>query len=77
MLALQYALPLLSLMLLLSAGMVLLGRAVPAINLMEFGFALRVLLALGALALFLVEGTPFLLQTFRALLDGAAAMFPV
>ena len=31
----------------------LLGRAVPAINLMEFGFAARVLVALGALTLFL------------------------
>lgn len=75
-LALQYCLPILGLMLLLSCGMVLLGRAVPAINLMEFGFALRVLVALGALALFLGEGAPFLIQTFRAVLDGAAAMFP-
>lgn len=76
-LAVQYSLPLLGLMFLLSVGMVLLGRAVPAINLMEFGFALRVLLALGAMALFLVEGTPFLLQTFAALFDAARAMFPV
>ena len=53
------------------------NRAVPSINLMEFGFALRVLVALGALALFLGEGTPFLLQSFRGILDRAAAMFPV
>jgi flagellar biosynthetic protein FliR len=76
-LALQYAFPILGMMLLLSVGMVLLGRAVPSINLMEFGFALRVLVALGALAVFLGEGAPFLVQTFRGLLDGAAAMFPV
>ncbi len=76
-LALQYSLPILGLMLLLSVAMVLLGRAVPAINLMEFGFALRVLLALGALAFLLAEGTPFLLSTFGAMFDGARAMFPV
>ena len=75
--AVRYSFPVLGLMLLLSVGMVLLGRAVPAINLMEFGFALRVLLALLAMALFLVEGTPFLLQTFGGMLDGARAMFPV
>ncbi|MEO6594116.1 MAG: flagellar biosynthetic protein FliR [Planctomycetota bacterium] len=77
LLAVQYSLPLLGIMLLLSVGMVLLGRAVPAINLMEFVFALRVLLALGVLSFLIVEGTPFLLQTFRGLLDGAGAMFPV
>ncbi|HEX5053666.1 MAG TPA: flagellar biosynthetic protein FliR [Planctomycetota bacterium] len=74
--AVQYSFPLLGIMLLLSVGMVLLGRAVPAINLMEFVFALRVLLALGALSFLIVEGTPFLLQTFHGLLDGARAMFP-
>jgi flagellar biosynthetic protein FliR len=77
MIAVQYALPLLALMFLLSIGMVLLGRAVPAINLLDFGFALRVLAALFVLALFIVEGTPFLLQTFHALLDGTRDMFPV
>jgi flagellar biosynthetic protein FliR len=67
--------PILGLMLLLSVGMVLLGRAVPNINLMEFGFALRVLLAIGAMAYFLGEGTPFLLQTFRSVLEQSAPMF--
>jgi flagellar biosynthetic protein FliR len=76
-LAVQYCFPILGLMLLLSVGMVLLGRAVPQINLQEFGFALRVLLALGAMAWFLVEGAPFLLHTFHAILDGARDMFPV
>ena len=75
--ALQYSLPMLGMMFLLSVGMVLLGRAVPAINLMEFGFALRVLLALGVMALFLTKGTPFLLDAFHALLDQAREMFPV
>jgi flagellar biosynthetic protein FliR len=76
-LAVQYAFPVLGLMLLLSVATVLIGRAVPSINLMEFGFALRVLLALGAMAWLVVGGAPFLLQTFRALLDGALAMFPI
>jgi flagellar biosynthesis protein FliR len=75
-LALHYAFPVLGIMLLLSAGLVLLGRAVPHINLMEFGFAARVLVALGVLTLFVGEGTPFLLQAFRGILDVAAAMFP-
>lgn len=74
--ALQYTFPVLGIMLLLSVAMVLLGRAVPHLNLMEFGFALRVLLALGVLVLFLGEGTPFLVQFFRDVLDRAAAMFP-
>lgn len=75
-LAVQYALPVLGVMFLLSVGMVLLGRAVPAINLMEFGFALRVLAALAVMAFFLVEGSPFLIQTFSSLLQRAANMFP-
>lgn len=74
-LAVQYAFPVLGVMMLLSVGMVLLGRAVPAINLMEFGFALKVLLGLSALTWFLVSSAPFLLQTFTGLLDGARAMF--
>jgi flagellar biosynthesis protein FliR len=76
-LGVQYCLPILGMMLLLSVGMVLLGRAVPQINLMEFGFALRVLLGLGAMAWFLVEGSPFLIHTFHAILDGARDMFPI
>ena len=75
--ALQYSFPILGTMLLVSTGLVLLGRAVPAINLMEFAFALRILIALGALTLFLGEGAPFLIQTFEAILAEARAMFPV
>lgn len=74
--ALQYSFPILGIMLLLSVGMVLLGRAVPAINLMEFGFALRVLVALAVSAFFIVEGTPFLLHVFGVFLDTARDMFP-
>ena len=74
-LAVQYGMPVLGLMLLLSTGTVLIGRAVPAINLQEFAFAARVLLALGVMPMLLGTGAPFLLQTFRSIFDGAAAMF--
>lgn len=76
-LALQYSFPVLGSMLLLSVAMVLLGRAVPAINMQEFGFALRVLLALAALAWLLREAAPFLATVFENLFEGARAMFPV
>jgi flagellar biosynthetic protein FliR len=74
-LAVQYGFPILGLMLLLSVGMVLLGRAVPAINLMEFGFALRVVVALGLMVLFLAEGSPFLVEAFRGILAAAGGLF--
>ena len=74
-LAVQYAFPVIAVMLLLSVGMVLLGRAVPAINLMEFGFALRVVAALGLMVLFLAQGAPFLVEAFRGILAGAGALF--
>jgi flagellar biosynthetic protein FliR len=74
--AVSYAFPVLGVMLLLTVGMVLLGRAVPQINLMEFGYAARVLVALAAAAWFLADGTPFLVSSFQDFLDGARAMFP-
>ena len=37
--------------------------------------ALRVLLAIGAMAYFLGEATPFLVQTFRSVLEQSARMF--
>lgn len=75
--AVQYAFPVLGVMLLVTVGLVLLGRAVPAINLMEFSFAARILLALLASAWFLAEGNPFLLRSFDQLLHSAARLFPV
>ena len=76
-LAVQYSFPVLGTMLLVSTGLVLLGRAVPAINLMEFGFALRVLLAMAGMALFLSESAPFLVNVFHSILATASGMFPV
>ncbi|HLQ36746.1 MAG TPA: flagellar biosynthetic protein FliR [Planctomycetota bacterium] len=77
LLALQYAFPVLGVMLLLTTALVLLGRAVPNINLMEFGYAARVLLALLAGAYFLAQGSPFLVRSFAGLLGSTRAMFPV
>lgn len=74
--ALQYAFPVLALMLLLTVGLVLLGRAVPHINLMEFAFTARVLVALLAASYFLVNGAPFLLRAMTGMLDAARGMFP-
>ncbi len=74
-LAVQYAFPTMGIMLLLSVAMVVLGRAVPSINLMEFGFALRVVVALATMAFFVVEGAPFLIHCFRGILDRSAEMF--
>ena len=76
-LALRYSFPIIGTMMLVSTGLVLLGRAVPAINLMEFGFALRIVIAMGAVTLFIGEGAPFLIQVFEAILEQARAMFPV
>jgi flagellar biosynthetic protein FliR len=75
--ALQYAFPVLAVMLLLTVALVLFGRAVPHVNLMEFGFTARVLVGLGAAVWFLSAGTPFLLRAFGSLLDGVRAMFPL
>jgi len=75
-LAIHYSFPIIGTMMLISTGMVLLGRAVPAINLMEFGFALRIVAALGALTLYLGEGAPFLINMFESVIERVYAMFP-
>jgi flagellar biosynthetic protein FliR len=75
--ALQYAFPLLAVMLLLTVGLVLFGRAVPNVNLMEFSFTIRVLVAMIAAIYFLSAGTPFLERTFESFLVTTRSMFPV
>ncbi|MGE3173709.1 MAG: flagellar biosynthetic protein FliR [Planctomycetota bacterium] len=74
--AVQYAFPVLSVMMLLTLGLVLFGRAVPHVNLMEFSFIARVLTALGAASYFMSSGTPFLQGAFADILVGVRAMFP-
>lgn len=65
---LQYAIPIFGVMILLTVTLVVLARAVQNINLMEFSFGLRILLAFAASIYFLVEGEPFLRFVFDQLL---------
>ena len=74
--ALQYAFPVLAVMMLLTVGLVLFGRAVPNVNLMEFSFTVRVLVALVAAIWFLSSGAPFLERTFESFMLTTKSMFP-
>ena len=73
--ALQYALPVMGVMVLLTATLVILARAVSNINLLEFSFGLRIMLALLSSAFFLTEGAPFLQSAFDNLMEVAVATF--
>ena len=57
------------------AALVMLARAVPNINLLEFAFPLRIMLALTASIYFLTAGTPFLERMFEALLEQTRLLF--
>lgn len=76
-LALQYAFPMLAVMMLLTVGLVLFGRAVPNVNLMEFSYTIRILVALVSAIYFLAAGTPFLERTFDGFLLTTRSMFPL
>jgi flagellar biosynthetic protein FliR len=73
--AVRYAMPVIGVMVLLTAVLVMLARAVPNINLLEFGFGLRILLALTASVYFLTSGTPFLERMFDTLLAAIGRLF--
>ena len=73
--ATEYALPVLGVMLLLTSVLVMLARAVQHINLLEFTFGVRILLALFSSAYFFSEGAPFLVQAFAEMIAEAAKMF--
>lgn len=73
--ALHYAVPVMGVMVLVTATLVVLARAVPHINLLEFSFGLRIVLALLASAYFLTEGTPFLARMFESLLQQGRGLF--
>ena len=72
---LMFAMPLLGVMMLLTTILVLLSRAVQNINLMEFSFAIRILLALTGSTLVLLHGTPFLISAFSRLIETAQVFF--
>ncbi|HLU38823.1 MAG TPA: flagellar biosynthetic protein FliR [Planctomycetota bacterium] len=71
----RYAMPVLAVMLVLTAMLAVLSRAVPNINLMEFSFGLRILLALLMALLLFTEGMPGLAASLQAITGGAAALF--
>lgn len=72
---LRYAIPTLGIMLLLTSVLVMLARAVPTINLMEFSFGLRSLLGLLASSFFLAEGAPFLENAMRVGVEQLGVLF--
>ncbi|MHC5065524.1 MAG: flagellar biosynthetic protein FliR, partial [Planctomycetota bacterium] len=74
-LGLMYAAPIFAVMILLTVTLVVLARAVQNINLMEFSFGLRILLALVASVYFLEEGGPFLERVFVAIFSEARLLF--
>jgi len=71
----RYAMPVLAVMLVVTATLTVLSRAVPNINLMEFSFGARILLALAMGLLLLTEGMAPLLDSFRIVVSGAARLF--
>ena len=71
----RYALPILAVMMVLTATLAVLSRAVPNINLMEFSFGLRILLALGMALLLLTDGMPGLIGSMQTITAGAIALF--
>lgn len=71
----RFALPVLTVMLVLTATLSVLSRAVPNINLMEFSFAIRILIALGMSLLLITEGMPTLVENIRVMLDATMGLF--
>ncbi len=71
----RFAMPILAVMMVLTAALAVLSRAVPNINLMEFSFGLRILLAMGMALLLLTEGMPGLIGSMQTITTGAIALF--
>ncbi len=73
-LGVRLAVPVYATMMLLTITLVVLARAVPQINMMEFAFAVRILVALVAMMIFLAGLGPLLYGAFDDLLDSVEAM---
>ena len=71
----RFAMPVLAVMLVVTATLTVLSRAVPNINLMEFSFGIRILLALAMALLLLTEGMAPLVDSFRVIVGGASRLF--
>jgi flagellar biosynthetic protein FliR len=74
-LGMRYAIPIMGVLVVLTAMLVMLGRAIPNINLLEFSFGLRILLGIFATSYFMAEGTPFLRLIATHILSGARVLF--
>lgn len=74
-LGMRYAIPIMGVLVVLTAMLVMLGRAVPNINLLEFSFGARILLGIFAASYFIGEGTPFLRLIAVHILSGARVLF--
>ncbi len=71
----HYAIPIMGVLVVLTAMLVLLGRAIPNINLLEFAFGARILLGIFAASYFIGEGAPFLRLIAARILSGARVLF--
>lgn len=69
-LAISLATPVYAVLLLLTVVLVVIARAVPQIHLMEFGYAVRIMLALGAAMLFMTTAAPHIYHMFRHMFTG-------
>ncbi len=74
-LGMRYAIPVMGVLVVLTAMLVMLGRAIPNINLLEFSFGVRILLGIFASSYFIAEGTPFLRLIVTHILSGARVLF--
>ncbi|MHC4812336.1 MAG: flagellar biosynthetic protein FliR [Planctomycetota bacterium] len=74
-LGMRFAIPVMGVLVVLTAMLVMLGRAIPNINLLEFSFGVRILLGIFATSYFISEGTPFLRLIAVHILSGARVLF--
>ena len=73
--AMEYAFPIMGILVLLTAVLVMLARAVQNINLLEFSFGLRIGLGIFASIYFLDEGMPFLEAIANSIVEKSHDLF--
>jgi flagellar biosynthetic protein FliR len=73
--AMQYAFPVMGALVLLTAVLVMLARAVQNINLMEFSFGLRIGLGIFVAIFFIAEGMPFFKNFADSVLKVSYSLF--
>ena len=73
-LAIRIVFPVLGLLLVATVSLLVLAKAVPQMNLLEMGFTVRMLLAVGALVWFLDRIVPMLARAFEQFAAGSARL---